>query len=57
MLTSSGQLLLPGWKGPKTMQSTFPTARIINNGQINLADHDMGAGPPILLVHGFPELA
>ena len=31
--------------------------RIVNTGDINLAVHEMGDGPPLILVHGFPELA
>ena len=39
------------------MHSTFPAARTINCGEINMAVHEMGEGPPVILVHGFPELA
>ncbi len=39
------------------MTETFPKAEIIHNGEINMAVHQMGAGPPVILVHGFPELA
>lgn len=35
----------------------FPAARIVNTGEVNLAVHEMGDGPPVILVHGFPELA
>ncbi len=39
------------------MHSTFPTPHRVNCGEINMAVHEMGAGPPVILVHGFPELA
>ena len=35
----------------------FPTPRVVNTGDINLAVHEMGDGPAVILVHGFPELA
>ena len=35
----------------------FPTPRIVNSGDIDLAVHEMGEGPPVILIHGFPELA
>ena len=35
----------------------FPEARIIDSGEIRMAVHEMGSGPPIIFVHGFPELA
>ena len=39
------------------MNRGFPEATIVNTGEIDLAVHKMGDGPPIILVHGFPELA
>ena len=39
------------------MTCNFPTPRIVNTGDINLAVHEMGDGPPLILIHGFPELA
>jgi len=39
------------------MHSTFPAPRIVNVGEINMAVHETGSGPPVILVHGFPELA
>lgn len=39
------------------MTSDFPTAHIVNTGDINVAVHEMGDGLPVILVHGFPELA
>ena len=39
------------------MTSDFPTPRIVNTGDIKLAVHEMGDGPPVILIHGFPELA
>jgi pimeloyl-ACP methyl ester carboxylesterase len=35
----------------------FPTPRIVNTGDINLAVHELGDGLPVILIHGFPELA
>lgn len=39
------------------MNRGFPEPTIVNTGEIDLAVHQMGDGPPIILVHGFPELA
>jgi len=39
------------------MTSTFPKPNIIDTGEIRMAVHELGAGPPVILVHGFPELA
>ncbi len=35
----------------------FPAPRSVNTGEIDLAVYALGDGPPIILVHGFPELA
>lgn len=35
----------------------FPDATLVNAGDIDLAVHQAGEGPPVFLVHGFPELA
>ena len=35
----------------------FPPARLIDVGEIRMAVHESGEGPPVILVHGFPELA
>jgi len=35
----------------------FPRPGIVNTGEINMAVHEAGDGPPVVLVHGFPELA
>jgi pimeloyl-ACP methyl ester carboxylesterase len=35
----------------------FPHARIVDTGEVKLAVHELGSGPPVILVHGFPELA
>ena len=35
----------------------FPAPRIVNTGEIDLAVYELGDGPPVILVHGFPELA
>jgi pimeloyl-ACP methyl ester carboxylesterase len=37
--------------------SAFPEAGIVDTGEIRLAVHELGDGPPLILVHGFPELA
>ncbi len=39
------------------MPPDFPTATLVDTGDIDLAVHQMGSGPPVILVHGFPELA
>lgn len=39
------------------MTASFPEPAHINVGEIDMAVHEMGAGPPVILVHGFPELA
>lgn len=39
------------------MNPAFPEPTLIHVGNIELAVHQMGEGPPIILVHGFPELA
>jgi len=39
------------------LSPSFPVPRIVTTGDINLAVHEMGDGPPVILVHGFPELA
>ncbi len=35
----------------------FPEPRIVNSGEIDLAVYELGDGPAVILVHGFPELA
>ncbi|NIV18414.1 MAG: alpha/beta fold hydrolase, partial [Woeseiaceae bacterium] len=35
----------------------LPDARIVDTGEIELAVYEQGDGPPLILVHGFPELA
>lgn len=39
------------------MNQSFPEPALINTGDVDLAVHRMGDGPPVVLVHGFPELA
>jgi pimeloyl-ACP methyl ester carboxylesterase len=39
------------------MNPDFPEPAAVNVGDIDLAVHQLGEGPPIVLVHGFPELA
>lgn len=38
------------------MIETLPTRKIESNG-LTMAVHDVGEGPPVVLLHGFPELA
>lgn len=35
----------------------FPAPRRVDTGAVTLAVHEMGDGPAVILVHGFPELA
>jgi len=35
----------------------FPQPKIVNTGEIDMAVYERGDGPPVILVHGFPELA
>ncbi|MGI9261264.1 MAG: alpha/beta fold hydrolase [Woeseiaceae bacterium] len=39
------------------MDHSFPAAQIVNTGEIDMAFYELGDGPPVILVHGFPELA
>ena len=39
------------------MTDSFPEPRMVDAGEIELAVHELGEGPPVILVHGFPELA
>lgn len=39
------------------MQGTFPPSKNIAANGIHMAVHELGVGPPVILVHGFPELA
>jgi pimeloyl-ACP methyl ester carboxylesterase len=39
------------------LSPVFPEPRIVDTGDIRLAVHELGDGPPLILVHGFPELA
>ncbi|MDX1404884.1 MAG: alpha/beta hydrolase [Woeseiaceae bacterium] len=39
------------------MTDTFPEPRLIDTGGVRLAVHEAGDGPPVILIHGFPELA
>ncbi len=39
------------------MKNDFLTPRIVDSGDIKLAVHESGDGPPVILIHGFPELA
>jgi pimeloyl-ACP methyl ester carboxylesterase len=35
----------------------FPEPVIVDSGEIRMAVHEVGTGPPVIFVHGFPELA
>lgn len=35
----------------------FPDPQFINTGDLKLATYEQGDGPPVIFVHGFPELA
>jgi pimeloyl-ACP methyl ester carboxylesterase len=35
----------------------FPEATLVGTGDIDLAVHQLGDGPAVILVHGFPEIA
>ncbi len=37
--------------------ASFADARIVDTGEVKLAVHEEGSGPPLILIHGFPELA
>ena len=39
------------------MTTDFPATEFIDSGEIRMAVHELGAGPPVILLHGFPELA
>jgi pimeloyl-ACP methyl ester carboxylesterase len=39
------------------MSGDFPPARRVPTNGINLAVHELGEGPAVFLLHGFPELA
>src|SRR4051794_15203849 len=46
----------------RRMSEDFPAARVVTLpdrgfGPIEMAVHDMGEGPAVVLSHGFPELA
>ncbi len=36
---------------------TFPEPAIVDTGEIRMAVYECGSGPPVIFVHGFPELA
>jgi pimeloyl-ACP methyl ester carboxylesterase len=46
--------LMAGSVKPSTQ---FPAAALVDNGEIKMAVYEQGAGAPVILVHGFPELA
>ena len=35
----------------------FPAARFVDTNGIRMAVYEQGAGPPVILLHGFPEIA
>jgi pimeloyl-ACP methyl ester carboxylesterase len=39
------------------LSPVFPEPGLVDTGEIRLAVHELGDGPPLILVHGFPELA
>lgn len=39
------------------MTEVFPQSTYLDTNGIRLAVHEQGSGPPIILLHGFPELA
>ena len=39
------------------MTTDFPAAELVDTGEIRMAVHETGSGPPVILIHGFPELA
>lgn len=39
------------------MSISFPTPEYIDANGLTLAVHELGTGPPIILLHGFPEIA
>lgn len=39
------------------MSISFPDLDFIDTNGIRMAVHELGAGPPVILLHGFPELA
>lgn len=39
------------------MTTDFPAAELVDTGEIRMAVHETGDGPPVILIHGFPELA
>ncbi|MBT8080329.1 MAG: alpha/beta hydrolase [Gammaproteobacteria bacterium] len=39
------------------MPNDFPDARLLDTNGIRLAVYEAGSGPPVILLHGFPELA
>ena len=39
------------------MSISFPGPDFIDTNGIRMAVHELGAGPPVILLHGFPELA
>lgn len=39
------------------MKQAFPAARMVDAGGVRLAVYEAGEGPPVILVHGWPEIA
>ena len=39
------------------MSSAFPDPEYISSNDIRLAVYELGEGPPVVLLHGFPEIA
>ena len=40
-----------------TKTTDFPTAQFVETNGVRLAVYEQGSGEPIILLHGFPELA
>lgn len=39
------------------MTISFPSPEYIHTNGIGMAVHELGKGPPVILLHGFPEIA
>ncbi len=39
------------------MSTSFPSPEHIDSNGIRMAVHEMGKGPPVILLHGFPEIS
>ena len=49
---------MPGhFRTPQGVPHVFPDPHYIKSNGIRMAVHELGEGPPVVLLHGFPELA